>query len=186
MVAKLLLARGADPNSESGYLGTAFMAAYCMGHTKIVDLLRAAGADPYPSPALFRNIWCASELRSLIRNVIVGSSGGSLDVVDQQILGKAAAQFLEMGQTSSSEEIGVRLLKQFEITHGRDYSQTLRWCRFLARVFDLQKRYQEAEAMARRAQHGREKVRGPKHPMTLKGRASRSWMIGVNKNVKGS
>ena len=52
-VAKLLLARGADPNSESSYLVTAFMAAYCMGHTEPADLLRAAGADPYPPLALF-------------------------------------------------------------------------------------------------------------------------------------
>lgn len=161
-VAKLLLARGADPNSESGYLVTAFMAAYCMGHMETADLLRAAGADPYPPPALFCHISSASELNSLVQNVIVGSSD-----CDRGILRAAATQYSKMGQTSSSEEMGLLALKKTEIMLGDGHPETLRCGIFLAQLFVLHNKNEKAEAVARRALEGLGIVLGPKHPDTL-------------------
>ena len=163
MVAKLLLARGADPNIESGHLVTAFMAAYCTGHMEIADLLlKTAGADRHPPSDLFYNTWCTSELRSLVQNAIVGSSG-----YDRRILCAAAIQYSKMGQTSSSEEMGLLALEKAEIILGCNHSETLQWCEFLAREFASHNKSEKAETMARRALDALRLVLGPEHPQTL-------------------
>ena len=149
MVVKLLLARGANPCIESGYLETAFMAAYCMGHTEIADVLRAAGGYPYPPSGLFRSISSASELKSLVQSAIVGSSD-----CDRHILRAATVQYLRMGQTSSSEEMGLLALKKAEIAKGGDHLETLHCCMWLASLFEFQNKYEIAEVMAWRARDG--------------------------------
>ena len=161
-VAKLLLARGADPNSESGYLVTAFMAAYCMGHTETADMLRAAGAHPYPPPAPFRNISCPSELRSLVQTPMVGSSD-----FDRHIIDAAAFQYSKMGQKKSAEEMGLLALEKADFIFGGEHLETLEYCQYLAQFFASHNNYENAEAMARRALNGLMTAAGPKHPKSL-------------------
>ena len=132
-----------------------------MGHTKIVNLLGAAGANPYPP---FRNIWCASELKILIQDAIVGSSDIKPDI-KRLILARAAIQYSKMGQTSSSEEMGLLALKGNEDILGDDHPEILHWCEFLARLFALHNKYEEAEAMARRALDGLPQMVGSQHSL---------------------
>ena len=171
MVAKLLLARGANPNLESGYLVSAFMAAYCMGHTEIADLLKAAGADPYPHPAVFCNIWCASELESLVQKAIVGSSNS-----DVSILGAAAIQYSKMGQTSISEEMGLLAVEKTERILGDDNPDLIIRLQNLAQQSVIHQKHEKAPAIAicekaekwaRRAIDRSISGLGPQHPETL-------------------
>ena len=148
-ITELLLARGADPNIESCYLVTAFMAAYCMGHTETEDLLRAAGAGLDSPLALFCNVQNASELSSLLQIATVGSSKNDIG-----ILGAAAIQYLRMGQTISLEEMALLTLEKTEILFGGDHSNTLHCCEFSARLSALHNKNEKAEAMARRALNG--------------------------------
>ena len=126
-------------------------------------MLEAAGADPFlPETNYFRKIWSASELRSLVQNAIVGSS-----LLDILLLGAAAIRYSKMGQTSSSEEMGLLALEKSETVLSGDHPDTLQWCEFLAREFALHNKYEKAEAMARRALDGTSKVLRPEHPLTL-------------------
>ena len=138
------------------------MAAYCIGHMETGDLLRATGADIYPAEALFCNIWCGSEPRSLVQNAIV-----ELSDVDRRILHVAAIQYSKMGQTSSSEEMGLLALEKAKIILGGQHPDTLEYCQFLARLFTSHNDYGNAEAMARRALDSMLAVMDPRHPSLL-------------------
>ena len=106
----MLLNRGADPNSECGYLLTPFYSAFCMGHGTAAGMLLSAGADTYPPRGLFRNIWDSDELRKLVQNSEKYTN--MLKRIHRRIHPllylEAAAQFENMGQRSSAEEMNRR------------------------------------------------------------------------------
>ena len=125
-------------------------------------MLKAAGADPFPTSNLFCNISSASELKSLVENVIFGSSD-----CDRGILRAVATQYSMMGQMDSSEEMGLLALKKTEIVLGDDHLETLHCCIFVAQQFVLHSKNEEAEPMLRKLLDGLRLGIGLKHPDSL-------------------
>ena len=85
-----------------------------MGHESTARLLLAVGADFYPPSGLFRNIWDPDELIKLVQtskksiNTLRRIRGRPLSLLYTQ----AAAQFDNMGHSSSAEEMNRRAMKE--------------------------------------------------------------------------
>ena len=84
-----------------------------MGHDSTARTLLRAGADLYPPRGLFRNIWVPDELNKLVQN---SENYTDLRFIRRQVARllyiQAAAQFENMGQRSSAEEMKRRMLKE--------------------------------------------------------------------------
>jgi len=171
---KTLLASGADPNSESGYLLRPFFSACCMGHFSTAKVLLKAGADPDPPHGLFRNIWDSKELRTLVKNF---ENFTDQEYLLPSILREAAVQFIRMGQISNAEEMYRRALEWDEKSMGPEHPSTLTSVSYLARVLQDQRKYEAAEEMYRRALEGYEKVSGLEHFLTLASVSNLAWVL---------
>lgn len=129
----------------------------------IANMLRMAGADPNPHNGLFRNIWDFGELNNLVKH-----SEMCIDLEGRlpSLLTEAAVQFINMVQTSNTEEMYRRALEGRERVLGVEHPNTLTSVGNLALVLRELGKYAAAEEMYRRALEGRERMLGPEHPNT--------------------
>ena len=181
-VVNTLLASGADPDSENGYLLRPLFAAFCMGHFSTAKVLREAGADPYPPNRLFRNICDSKELRNLVKNF---ENYTELEPYSPHLLHEAALQFIKMGQISIAEEMYRRAPKVGERILETDHLSTLASLSNLANVLQDQGKYEAAEEMREKRRaivENKEKRRAAEEKKEREGGAGKSFRILIARN----
>jgi hypothetical protein len=188
-VVRLLLDKGANPESMGNHGQTPLAWAATNGHEAVVRLLLERGADPESKDNDGQTplALAAANGHEAVVSLLLerGADSEATDNHDQTPLALAATNgqeavvrlLLERGahpepkdnyfQATLAETMHRRALEDQEKVLGPKHPDTLTSVSKLGSVLDSQSKYEEAEAMHRRALRDRQKVLGSEHPDTL-------------------